>query len=87
MQYARRNAGRAAVLREEKAPVRAADGTLLYRTGLLAPGTMLDGLTILPEAAAISAGRVNVTLYACDPESYVSLGASEIIVEIEEGDR
>lgn len=27
MQYARRNAGRAAVLREEKAPVRAADGT------------------------------------------------------------
>lgn len=69
------------------ADLRAEDGTLLYRTGLLAPGTMLDGLTILPEAAAISAGRVNVTLYACDPESYVSLGASEIIVEIEEGDR
>lgn len=66
------------------ADLRDGDGTLLYRTGALAPGQMLDGLTLSATAQSLSQGALTFQVYAWDPDTLISLGAATATVDLKE---
>lgn len=65
------------------ADLRAPSGELLLRTGAVPPGKMLKGVGLSAEALALLDGETaSLTVYAYDPQTFVSLGAATVEIEV-----